>query len=137
MTLDDINAIMNGTSWDEWSTETLPRSGAKMVSVYSKDVFLRVEISFLPEDIENDDFREPWANKFPNNKATSYRANLYYGSTFLKTYLLVSVDGGRALLPLPDPEALTIKGDQYLVAGLFDSTGSLNRYMDSAGIRFA
>lgn len=135
MKLEDIREILSSSDASHWNTESPSRSGSKSVAVYRDDVRLRVEISYLQDGEENDDFREEWANNFPNPKAQSYLANLYYGSSFLKLYIVVSVDGGRALLPLPDSAAsLVVQRDRYLIASLFDSAGTLDQYMARANL---
>ena len=87
--------------------------------------------------MQNKDFKEPWANKHPDPSATGYYARLYYGPTLLKTYILVSVDGGRATLPLPDRETLQVTPEAYFVASLFDSIGTLDQYMGRSGLTVA
>jgi hypothetical protein len=50
----------------------------------------------------NEDFREPWANKFPDTHAASAYADVFYNGALVYRALYVLVDGARCLLPLPD-----------------------------------
>lgn len=134
MTFDEISNIMASSGASNWQTFT-KGSGPSSTAFYKNDVLLRVEMSFSEENEHNSDFKEPWANKFPDSKALSYYANLYYGSTKIGYYILVSVDGGRALLPLPARANFIVKQESYLVASLFDDGKSLDDYMGRAGLR--
>lgn len=50
----------------------------------------------------NDDFKEPWANNFPHSHATSDIVDFFYNGVVVFRDILVSVDGGKCNLPLPD-----------------------------------
>ena len=49
----------------------------------------------------NDNFIEPWANQFSDPKATSYFVDVFYNGAIVLRQLNISVDGGRADLPMP------------------------------------
>ena len=102
MTFDEISQIMASSDRSEWQTAATRPNGARQVSAYKHDVLLRVEVSYVEDGVHNDNFKEEWANNFPDRSASAYYADLYYGPTYLDSYILVSVDGGRALLPLPE-----------------------------------
>jgi len=105
------------------------------IAVFKSDPALRIETGHTPEFIHNDDFYEKWANKFPDPHATSYYYHLYYGSTRLKEFILVSVDGGRTLLPLPKYQTdLSVEPIRYKIALIFDQFGSCDVYMQRAGL---
>src|SRR5258706_10531254 len=48
------------------------------------------------------DFKEEWANKFPDPHASSSYVDVFYNSALVYRDIYVSVDGGRAKLPLPN-----------------------------------
>jgi hypothetical protein len=100
-------------------------------------VNLRFEIEFNKNGIQLDNFKEEWANKHPNPTTKSYWCNLYYNSTHIEQFILVSVDGGRALLPLPNGrDDLFVKPLYYKVAQIYDdSFGSLDKYMIRSGLK--
>ena len=50
------------------------------------------------------DFREDWANKFPDPKASSCYLDYFYNNGLVYRDVIVSVDGGRCFLPLPQIE---------------------------------
>ncbi len=50
----------------------------------------------------NEDFIEPWANSFPNPKASSSYVDFFYAGSMIYRDIYVTVDGGRVRLPLPD-----------------------------------
>jgi hypothetical protein len=105
------------------------------IAVYKNDPLLRIETRHTPEFVHNDDFHEKWANKFLDPHATSYYYHLYLGATRLKEFILVSVDGGRALLPLPKyPTNLSVEPIRYKIALIFDRFDSCDEYMKRAGL---
>ena len=50
----------------------------------------------------NEDFHEEWANQFSDPHATSSYVDLFYNGALIHRELYVTVDGGRASLPLPE-----------------------------------
>jgi hypothetical protein len=102
-------------------------------AVFKGDVNLRIE-SHIEEDVLVEDFGEAWATKVPDTKATSYSYNIYYGATLVTHVTLVSIDGHRALLPLPDPQTMTPDLLAMRVAEIFDS-GKLYDYMKRVGMK--
>jgi len=52
----------------------------------------------------NPEFKEPWANQFPDSSASSAFIDFFFGSALVYRDVYVSVDGGRCKLPLPDLE---------------------------------
>lgn len=114
----------------------------RSVYSYAGDVNLRLEMLNDECGVQCEDFREPWANKFPDRRATGYWCNLFYGSTQIDRYILVAVDGARALLPIPklghqgsaQMEVLPI---EYKVAQIYNNIKSLDQYMKMAELRVA
>ena len=71
--------------------------------------------------------------------ATGYWCDLFYGSTHISRYVLVAVDGARALLPIPKTGAIGERPAQalpleYKIAQIHDTLGTLTEYMHMAGI---
>jgi hypothetical protein len=100
---------------------------------------LRFEINYTRAGTQADDFQEPWASRHPDPHATGYWCQLYYGASLIGQYVLVSVDGGRAMLPLPSlgadrqhPGPVTIL--EYKIAEIHDSLGTLKEYMTRSGL---
>ncbi len=121
----------------DWNTIT---ENSKTITSYKKDMNLRFEVKYEEDGIQSENFNEPWANSFPDPSATGYWCGLYYGATLIQRFILISVDGGRALLPLPK----TRSGDtifpnlvlplDYKVAQIHDSLDTLQEYMSLAGL---
>src|SRR5258708_40045737 len=97
-----FDTIIQSDTQDHWQRFDYKRTER---AVYKGDVNLRIE-SHLEEDLLVEDFAEEWATKLPDPHAHSYSYNIYYAATLVAQVVLVSVDGARALLPLPDPQTL-------------------------------
>lgn len=116
----------------DWGHQSI---GGKIVVRYKGDVNLRFEINYHSnEGIQQEDFKEEWANRHPDPSATGYWCNLYYNQTLIERFILVSVDGGRALLPIPKKGKDFAHLDQvlpldYKIAEIHDTTGTLSQYM--------
>jgi hypothetical protein len=50
-----------------------------------------------------EDIRHPWTTEFPDPKASSLYIDFFYNSALVFRDLLVAVDGGQGILPLPNP----------------------------------
>lgn len=118
------------TPADQWQRV----SGNHEYAFCKEDVNLRIVSTLDGEDIQAEDFRAPWANKFPDARARGYFYNLYYGSTLLHRFILVSVDGARASLPLPRMGTMDVTEAQWKVAEIFDQGGTLDQYARDAGL---
>jgi hypothetical protein len=132
LTTDGILVVVKVSNPDEWDVSF---SQGADIAVLKKNPSLRIETRHTDEFLHNDDFHEKWANKFPDPHATSYYYHVYLGATRLKEFILVSVDGGRALLPLPI-NALDLRVDplRYKIALIFDRFDSYDEYMKKAGL---
>lgn len=111
------------------------------IAVNKRDVNLRLEINFL-EEKQCEDFKEHWANRHPDAHATGYWCDIYYSSTHVSRNILVSIDGGRAMLPIPrqkgiDGKLTEILPYDYRIAQIFDSIGTLDEYIIRSGLTIA
>ena len=92
---------------------------SRKVVTFTSDLDLRMEIIFSEEGEVHpgQPWQEQWAMNFPDPIARGYFCKLYYGQSLLNEIILVSVDGGRALLPQP-----IVGGDQggFKVVSRFD-----------------
>jgi hypothetical protein len=122
--------------WERVSTEQ------SSVAVHKDDVNLRLVINHQEEGKQCEDFQEEWANRHPDPHATGYWCDTFYASTHVSRNILVSVDGGRAMLPIPRQMGIEGKRSEvlpfdYRVAQIFDSIGTLDDYMYRSGLRIA
>lgn len=98
MTYNEIWKIVETSEPDDW-VETQTADGVVEI-VYRNDLNVRFIDDYACE-VEKD-FQEPWANKHPNAQANKHEIRLYYASSCIESIPVVSVDGGRASLPLPE-----------------------------------
>ena len=132
---DEILEVINDSSPDDWDVSFCQDAE---IAIFKNNPLLRIERRHTDAFIHNDDFREKWANKFLDPHATSYYYHLHYGATRLKEFILVSVDGGRALLPLPKSGMdLSVEPIRYKIAIIFDRFKSCDDYMKRAGLYLA
>lgn len=135
LSTDELLQVIKESSPDDWD---LNFSQDAEIAVFKKNLSLRIETRHTENFVHNDDFREKWANGFPDPHATSYYYHLYFGATRLKEFIFVSVDGGRALLPLPkSAKELNVEPIRYKIAVIFDQFGTCDEYMRMAGLYLA
>ena len=136
MTYDDLLAIVAGSSRDEWV------SNGKHWT-YKPDLMIRLEDTTNDEyeDRRDRDFNEEWAMAFPDKNARRVSYTLYYGPSVVKKVDMVSVDGGRTLIPMTkSPTEHTITEWQYRFAKIVelhpgpDSAYNLDTRLKQAGI---
>jgi len=103
------------------------------VATYKPDV--SITIAWGLESLDN--FREEWANKFPNPRASSSFIDIFYNGALVFRDIYVEVDGGRARLPLPTIKwddkqkkitELTVPLRRYRLIGLVDSLDHVSQY---------
>jgi len=99
-----------------------------------EDPRLRIRVRWDDEGVHVKDFKELWANKHPDPTANSYWYELSYDGALIERFILVSVDGGRAELPLPDRNTLEVELLIYKVAEIFDELNTLEEYMRKSGL---
>jgi hypothetical protein len=115
---------------NDWEHQSI---NDKTIARYKRDVNLRFEINYTGDGIQQKDFQEEWANSHPDPKARGYWCDLYYNQSLIERFVLVSVDGGRAMLPIPKEGGIGY-WDQvllldYKVAEIHDALGTLSQYM--------
>lgn len=127
MTFDEILQFIPTTDAKaDWSGISKVWSSERFLK---EDPRLRFRARFDDEGIQNDDFKDSWANCHPNSHATGYWYDLYYDGAFIDRVILVAVDDGRALLPPPDFKTGKIKVYNYRIAQIHDVTNTLDDYI--------
>lgn len=108
---------------------------------FKKDLLVSVAYGIS----HNNDFREEWANKFPDRHASSAYVDFFYARNLVYRDIYVAVDGGRCLLPLPKQNfdedyavtALTVSRRRAKFFRLLNGLhGDYDGYLDRAGIQF-
>jgi hypothetical protein len=126
-----IRAVLGSHPEHDWLSTT--RKGVTTF-YHQQDTDLRLEVGYDDDDVHTRDFIEPWANGFPNPKATSYYVYLYYRATLIEDFIIAYVDGGRSGLPLPEVGTNDVQQLKYRIAQIIDSGGELDRFMKQAGL---
>lgn len=131
MTYEEVWKIIEDSSPEDW-TETCTGDGVCEI-VYNKDINLRFIDDSGCNYIEN--FQEDWANRHPDKHAHKHDIRLYYCQSCLESIPVVSVDGGRASLPYPDPETKTIPYREYKAAQIgVQGNSRLDEYIERSGL---
>ena len=133
MTYDEIiNTVRDSDPINDWyRVDKLSRR----VTVYKPDVNLRFEVDHDEESGLGLAFFAEWATEFPDERAYGVNHYLWYGASLVRRFLLVSVDGGRASLPIPhSAQDLKVSRLDYVVAAIHDSGETLDEYMREAGL---
>lgn len=132
-----LNHVLYSNPKMDWDTDS---SSWKTTFFYKLNVNLRIEVNYDEEGIQQNNFIDSWANCFLHKEATGYWCNIYFGMSRIYRTVLVSVDGGRALLPIPTEqnelgEFLIVKPFNYKVAEIFDTSESLHYYFMKSGLK--
>jgi len=136
MSRDEIlDLVTESESSKDWE---VVYSKGDTTAIFKRDPSLRIEHTHDSTSLHSDDFRERWANRFPDPHASSHYYDLYYGATRIERFILVHVDGGRACLPLPRSQIdLEVERIRYKVALIFDQFGTCESYMEGAELHLA
>jgi hypothetical protein len=114
-------------------TNVLKMKEHSNVAAYKPDVSITIAwgLKFL------DDFKEEWANKFPDPHASGGYLDVFYNNALVFRDVYVTVDGGRAKLPLPTIKwdekekkilALNVPKRRYHFIKLLDSLEYISQY---------
>ena len=124
MTYDELMEIILNSSFENWVYDD-----EKGIFTFREDLDIRIEERRSSSD--RDEFNEEWATRHPDPHATRVFYDIYYRSSFVKSFMLVSVDGGRAHLPLPESAvSTTIPYERYALARAVDYLGTLDEYIE-------
>ena len=127
MTQKDINNILATSSQDEWIVDDETGS-----FTYKNHLNLRIERA---EYDKRNSFNEDWATQHPDPKAEKVEYTIKYGSSFVARKTLVSVDGGRATLPMPDVKTKKIVSkDDMNFAKIVDIGNRTDEYIERSGL---
>jgi hypothetical protein len=121
-----LDFILTTNAKEDWHGTSTSISSEHFLK---EDPRLRFKARQTEEGIQNDDFRESWANSHPDSHATGYWHELYYDGDFIERFILVAVDGARAMLPPPDIKTKKIEPLNYRIAEIFDLLNTLDDYI--------
>lgn len=133
MNYNDLVNLFHSSEAEDWKVLHLDNGSTQ--AFLRTDIDLRIISSDWDEHVQNNNYVEAWAQKWPNKRTVGYFYDLHYRSTLIARYVLVSVDGGRALLPAPErPDALAVSRSAFKVAEIFNGA-KLYEYMEESGLQ--
>ena len=99
-----------------------------------EDPRLRIKVRFDDTGMHQKDFTESWMAALPDVSANSYWFDLSYDHALIDRFILVSVDGNKTELPVPEPGTLEIAQLNYRIAQIFDQHNTLEAYIGKLGM---
>ena len=134
-----LNAVLTSDPQDDWSSSKRPidvEIGDPEVRYFNGNVNLRFEPVFDDIFINGKDFKEPWTAHYPDQNTSRIDFIVYYGATPIYNFSLVSVDGHKALLPMPKPGTRTVSALHHKLAEIYmrDSLPVLANCMQISGL---
>ena len=122
MKLDKVKEILAKSSQEDWIIDD--ESGS---FTYKDDLNLHIERA----DYDSyRDFNEPWATSHSDKHAVAVDYIVKYGSSFVDKKMLVSVDGHRANLPLPNAmDDLRVKASDLNFARIVNIGNRVDEYL--------
>jgi hypothetical protein len=132
MTYDELMAIIEANPYSEarWSHNYPHESGDMHVFTLKSDLDIRIVMFGSDDEL----YQEKWATQHPDSSAHCVDFDIYYGASLVESGFLVSVDGCRADLPQPDAGTTVVPRRRYAIARAVDHRGSLDEYMQRAGL---
>ncbi|MBW3781785.1 hypothetical protein GL270_11075 [Aeromonas veronii] len=135
MTFDELVNFIPTTDYkNDWHGISLDWTSERFLK---EDPRLRIRAKYTDDGIQNEDFKDSWANNHPDSKAVGYWYDIFYDGAFIDRVLLVSVDGGRAVIPPPKFKTGNIERYEYSIAKIHDTLNSVDEYIERSGLTLA
>jgi hypothetical protein len=133
MSFEEIIDLVEKSKREEW--QTIDEDKTEEV-FYLRDPRLRIKHHSGERGVQVRDFKDKWANAFPDEKAMGLWFDLYYDQGILKRILLVAVDGFRAYIPCPNPGTKDIeKFDDNVARITAYQLDMYERYLEKTGLK--
>lgn len=127
-TYDELMATIRNSSSADWLY-----NARKGIHTFRADLAIRIEER--RDEQYPGPFKEAWATEFPDPEARMMCYDIYRDASLVETFYLVEVDGFRATLPMPiSPKVKVVPLDKYQLARTVDRQGTLEDYMQRAGL---
>ena len=127
-----MRVILESDPEDDWNVRQI---GQIQSSIFKHNVNLRIQVNYVDNGVHSEYFNESWATKHPDNHATSYYCDIFYGPSLIEQKVVVSVDGGRAILPLPKINTLDYSSLDYKIAKIADRSDRIDEYIKRSGLK--
>jgi hypothetical protein len=107
------------------------------IAVYAPDISICMAFGFQHQE----KFQEKWASSFPDPRASSFFVDVFYNNALVFRHRYVTVDGGRAYLPIPKTgDILEVPSKEYefirlLHAIVYGSDKEYDDYFQRANFR--
>ena len=118
MTYDEINEVLDTSDPESWAR--IEEGNC----TYKSDPLLTIVPYGEPRD-----FNEKWATNHADSKAQTSEYEVRYGGSVICRKMLVSVDGGRATLPMPIIKTSKIRRKDYNFAQIV-APDNLDEYIE-------
>ncbi len=128
MDYNEAKAILNSSSQEDWIVNDETGS-----FTYKKDLNFHIQRadfdSYRP-------FNEPWATNHPDPSARTVEYTVKYGDSYVDKYTLVSVDGHRANLPMPQSaDNLVVRKNDVNFAKIVSTGGDrVDEYLERSNL---
>ncbi len=134
-----IDAVLTSNPQSDWRSSKRPADiplGDLQVRYLNDNVNLRFELVHQDGYNTGPYFDESWATAHSDPLAVRMYFLLYFGSTPILDFTLISVDGLRAALPVPKVGTLTVPMLDYKLAEIYmrDTLYTFNEYMEESGL---
>ncbi|PLY37529.1 hypothetical protein F164LOC_09590 [Pectobacterium carotovorum] len=128
MNIDEVTKILAQSSQDDWIVDD--KTGS---FTYKNDLDLHIKRADYDD---YNSFNETWAVSHPDSNACSVEYTVNYGSSFVDRKTLVSVDGHRATLPMPESATdLNVKSADVNFAKIVDIGDRVDEYIQRSGLK--
>jgi len=91
MHYDEVKELIRNSEKNDWIHED-----SLNTFTLKENVNIRIDREYIDEG-----FYEEWAEKHADSNTQKVYFTVYYNNSFIDQNLMVSVDGGRAVLPIP------------------------------------
>lgn len=129
MTYNELEKAIRNSTKADWLF-----NDERGIYTFKNDLNLRIQRKEINFDFDRFG-GEDWATHHPDPIAYRETYEIYYGASFVKEKLLVSVDGHRATLPLPRINTTIVSYEDYHFAEIVDQLNTLSEYMERAGLK--
>ena len=130
MNLHTLTQTISSTTGHDWH-DCFIETNAAPIKVLIADLSIRL----VSGAEHNANFKEAWANNFADPMASSDYVEVHLNGAAVDALVLVSVDGGRCLIPMPQSQSnLSISRYHYAIALAFNDQTVLDRYLVTASI---